>query len=262
MRAGRIRVEAGSNPEVPAEVRRAVKQNALLRSLSPRTLNDFLKFADLISLPKHEVIYNAGSVGDWVYFPTRGVLSGFASGMEGAPVQAMLIGPDGVVGGLRAVLGIEVAKLSIRVTIPGEALALRLSAVRALARRHSDFREAIEHCALRLLLASTQYVLCARLHTLVERASTWLLVMSHYSTPQGVVRLTHEELAEIVGASRPSLSVIISELAEQGTLEPSGRGRILIDDRESLSERACECWSLFIDRSLPENSSALDLASR
>ena len=57
-----------------------------------------------------------------------------------------------------------------------------------------------------------------------------MLIISYHSAPRGVVRLTHEELAEIVGASRPSLSVVFSELAEHGLIEPAGRGRILIDD--------------------------------
>ncbi len=245
MRAGRLVNQTGAEAVTPHV---AAQGSILLSALTPATRDEFLQLADFVSLRKHEVIYSASRVGDWAYFPVSGVLSGFTSGVEGAPVQAMLVGPDGVVGGLRAVLGVEAALLSVRVTVAGEAFAMRMSAVRTLAERHRDFREAIERCALRLFQSLTQHVLCARLHTLAERASTWLLIMSYHSAPRGVVRLTHEELAEIVGASRPSLSVVISELAEHGLIEPAGRGRILIDDGECLSARACECWALFLER--------------
>ena len=222
----------------------------MLRALPRAALDDFLQTADLVSLPRHEVIYHASGVGDWGYFPVSGVLGGFTSGVEGAQVQAMLVCPDGMVGGLRAVLDVQAATLAVRVTVAGEAFALPMSEIRVLAERHGAFRNTIQRSALRLL--------CARLHTLTERASTWLLVMSHHSTPPGVVRLTHEELAEIVGASRPSLSVVISALAEEGVIEAAGRGRILIEDEAGLSRLACECWRLFIGPSPADSPPGLE----
>ena len=72
------------------------------------------------------------------------------------------------------------------------------------------------------------------LEGLWELAGRW-----GHVAPDGVhlsLRLTHEGLAHLVGARRPSVTSALSELQEQGRLTPDGPGRwILRGDPPRLS---------------------------
>jgi CRP-like cAMP-binding protein len=63
--------------------------------------------------------------------------------------------------------------------------------------------------------------------------------------------ITHEFLAMLLGASRPSVSVVIEEFGRRGILRVE-RGRILVGDREKLLKRS----SLFVLSHLPVDAGA------
>ena len=53
--------------------------------------------------------------------------------------------------------------------------------------------------------------------------------------------MTHETIAEMVGAGRTTVSFVASALADERALR-YGRGRIRILDRTRIESHACECY--------------------
>ncbi len=73
-----------------------------------------------------------------------------------------------------------------------------------------------------------------------ERVASMLLEESRkqerYGGSLNEVRITHQELAGLVGASRESVSRSLAELEEEGIVK-TGRGRVTILDRARLEEK-------------------------
>jgi CRP-like cAMP-binding protein len=58
--------------------------------------------------------------------------------------------------------------------------------------------------------------------------------------PEKRFSVTHEFLASLLGASRPSVSTIVEDFKKRGMLKVD-RGRVLILDRERLAGVSCDC---------------------
>ena len=63
------------------------------------------------------------------------------------------------------------------------------------------------------------------------------------------VRLTHQDLANMIASTREAVSKVMSELQRNGVIETRNR-RIVILDREALSERASGPSGLSVDGQL------------
>jgi hypothetical protein len=55
--------------------------------------------------------------------------------------------------------------------------------------------------------------------------------------------ITHEFLAMLLGASRPSVSVVIEDFHRRGMLRVE-RGRVLLGDRDRLLSVSCGCYDV------------------
>ena len=84
---------------------------------------------------------------------------------------------------------------------------------------------------------------------MAARCCRWLLE----STDRLAVRdvpVTHESLSELLGVRRPTVSLIMEQLAREQIID-TRRGAVRILDRSRLEARACECYpvtkALFAD---------------
>jgi Mn-dependent DtxR family transcriptional regulator len=59
----------------------------------------------------------------------------------------------------------------------------------------------------------------------------------------GVMELTHDFVAQMLGVRRASVTETLGALERNGLIETS-RGRIRIIEREGLQKTACECYSV------------------
>ena len=81
-----------------------------------------------------------------------------------------------------------------------------------------------------------------RLHENEERLSRWLL-MAQDRTQSDVLDFTQEFLATMLGARRPTVTVIAGVLQRSGLIEHQ-RGKVRIIDRENLEGAACDCYKV------------------
>jgi hypothetical protein len=91
-------------------------------------------------------------------------------------------------------------------------------------------------------VASAQNAACNRLHTIAERLARWLLTC-HDRVEVDRMPLTHEFLAQMLGAPRTTVTLAAGMLHKAGLIDYT-RGHVTIKNRAELEEAACECYGV------------------
>ena len=111
-------------------------------------------------------------------------------------------------------------------------------------RREMDRRDAFYELLTRYSQALVGFIMqstaCNALHTVEQRLARWLL-MAHDRMGKNVFPLTQEFVAMMLGASRPSVTIVAGTLQKAGLITYH-RGVLTIVDRERLEAASCECY--------------------
>ena len=206
----------------------AVEQSELLRGLT------------IVALPIKRVLFEPEHAINAVHFPLDGVVSLVTPLQEGAIVEVATVGNEGVVG----VPLVSGGSLAVRAISQVAGKALRMDAVTFLEHlaQADRFRYVVESYTQALFGQISQAAACNRLHSNEERLSRWLL-MSHDRVGTDTFQITHEFLAQMLGARRATVTLSAGLLQAAGIIRYH-RGRVTILDRERLEEVSCECYSV------------------
>jgi CRP-like cAMP-binding protein len=170
---------------------------------------------------------------------------------DGASVEVAMIGDEGMVG-LTAVLGEPIVSGNVVVQAAGNgAYALSL-AVFEREMANGAFRDVMTKYAQAFIGLLTQSVACNGLHSAEERCCRWLL-MTHDRLGSPEFNMTHEMLSMMLGVRRPTVTLVLAQLARAGMISQV-RGRMRIVDRGALEAASCECYRTvkdLFDRLLP-----------
>jgi len=215
--------------------------NRLLLALPPRNLRQLLPDLKLVQCQSEEVLIDADSSLDHVYFPDNGVISIVAVYPDGSIIEMATIGREGGTG-FQAVFGAKSSSARLLVQVPGTAA--RMS--RATFSRAMDtvpvFRNlmfAHVHAFLEQVMVSAG---CNGAHSLKQRLARWLLMMRDRHDSE-VLPLTQDLLAEMLGVHRPTITNAVREFERDGLID-CGRRRVTIVDRNGLMQASCECYVL------------------
>ncbi len=128
------------------------------------------------------------------------------------------------------------------VAIGGKAHSLDIHDLDREMQENEHFRDLLTQYSHALLIHSMRMTGCTGLHTLEQRCSRWILTtLDRVSADR--FSMTHEFLAMLLGASRPSVSVVIEDFSRRGMLRLE-RGRILIGERDELLKASCDCYEV------------------
>jgi len=216
-------------------------RNRLLLALPPRNLRPLLPDLKLVQCQSEQVLIDADSSLDHVYFPDSGVISIVAVYPDGSIIEMATIGREGGTG-FQAVFGAKSSSARLLVQVPGTAA--RMS--RAVFSRAMDtvpvFRSlmfAHVHAFLEQVMVSAG---CNGAHSLKQRLARWLLMMRDRHDSE-VLPLTQDLLAEMLGVHRPTITNAVREFERDGLID-CGRRRVTIVDRNGLMQASCECYVL------------------
>jgi len=214
--------------------------NRLLAALEPDDFALLEPHLEAVELKRGEVLYEAGDVIRYAYFPHDAMVSLVNVMEDGNTVEVGLFGCEGVLGLLGALVTREAFGRYI-VQMPGTAS--RISFERLIEARNAS--PSLKHLIMRYgeaLLAQTfQTVSCNAIHVVEARCCRWILSMRDRAD-QDTLPLTHEFLAEMLGVQRSTVSVVIRTLQTAGLVRQS-RGGITVIDRDGLEDTACECYA-------------------
>src|ERR1700686_1641671 len=151
-------------------------RNRLLLALPPRHLKRLMPELEHIECQRGQVLMDADSSLDHVYFPDSGVVSVVAVYEDGNIIEMATIGREGCTG-VQAVLGAKSSSVRLVVQIPGTAAKMSRPAFMRAMRSVPAFRGlmfAYVHAFLEQVLVS---VACNGVHGLNQRLARWLLMM-------------------------------------------------------------------------------------
>jgi CRP-like cAMP-binding protein len=217
------------------------RSNVLLGSLPDDEFARIAPDLEAVILPRSTELEASGAEIEYVYFPTSGIASIVAIGMDGETVDTTMIGREGMTG-LAVFLGTNQMPVQTMVQIPLTGFRLPADALRAEVGRNGRLVNLLLRYTQVVMVSMAQLILCNRAHRLDQRAARWLLQVDE-RVDEAPFEVTQEFLAEMIGVQRPSLSLAMQQFKGDGLIT-STRGRVTIADRDGLLARACGCISI------------------
>jgi CRP-like cAMP-binding protein len=193
---------------------------------------------ELVALPRPTELDPPDTEIEFVYFPISGLASIVALGSNGESVDTTMVGREGMTG-LAVFLGTNQMPVRTMVQIPMTAARLPAGELRAELERGGTLVHLLQRYTQVVMVSMAQLILCNRAHRLDQRAARWLLQVDE-RVDEAPFEVTQEFLAEMIGVQRPSVSLAVGQFKDDGLISYS-RGRVRVNDRAALAERACCC---------------------
>ena len=178
--------------------------NRIVLSLPPAVREEVLHQCDRVELASGQVIYTGGAVVEYAYFINTGLVSLVKRMEDGGSVEIAAIGTEGLLG-LFAAYGFDRALVDHIVQVPVLALRISRRALQKAISKHEALHRVMTRYLVLVAEQLAQVSACNRLHSLEQRCCQWLLV-AHDNALSDQFNLTHEFLASLLGAQRPSVS--------------------------------------------------------
>ncbi len=216
-------------------------KNVILLSLPADEFNLLRPHLEPVELPHSFILNEAGDKIQFAYFLNEGMTSLVVVTHDGQSVEVGLVGREGMVG-IPIAVGLQRGSFRAITQIPGSGLRIKSEVLEESLRSTPDLRLRLGRYVLVHGLQVGQVAACNRLHEIEQRLARWLL-MCQDRVDSPTLRLTHEFLAQMLGTGRPSVSLAIGILEQNGMIE-NVRGTVTIISRKQLEEAACECYGV------------------
>ncbi len=218
----------------------SIGANRLLAALPQAMLDDLARRVPVRGATSGEIVYMPGETMDSVTFPLGGLFSLVVTDPMGSFTSIATVGREGAIE-LAPALGSVPAPTEITCLIDGEVAQLPTDDLRALLDGSPPFRSAIlRYMGARFVDCVTTSA-CHRLHPLEARMARCLLT-TRDRIEQDEFPCTHEQLAGLLGASRPKVSLALAALQHVGAILHR-RGCLRVLDPEALEAMTCGCYA-------------------
>jgi CRP-like cAMP-binding protein len=218
----------------------AAVQNLLLAALPNGDRDRLVPTLDVVPLKLKDLLHKPGEHIEYVYFPGGGFLSIVTVLEDGSMVEVATIGREGVIGVTAVLDGTPMSSASM---VQGESDTCYRMTADAF-RREMDRRDAFYELMTRYSQALVGFIMqstaCNAVHSVEQRLARWLL-MAQDRMGTDEFPLTQEFVAMMLGATRPTVTVVAGTLQKAGLITYH-RGRVTILDREKLESASCECY--------------------
>ena len=202
---------------------------------------------DVIPLELKRFLYKAGEPIYEVYFPGGGFCSMVTVLSDGRMIEVATIGREGMVG-LSAALNGNGNPMPSATMVQAETdvcYRMPIEAFRVEMERGGAFHHLFTRYAQALVGFIMQSTACNAVHTVEQRLARWLL-MAHDRVRKDDFPLTQEFVAMMLGASRPTVTIVAGTLQKAGLITYH-RGHLTIVNREQLESASCECYQTTTD---------------
>src|ERR1700736_5458139 len=194
-----------------------------------------------VDLPTHLSLHEPTQSIDFVYFPNRGMVSQVVVTKDGRTVEVGVVGNEGYVG---AGLAVGLSRSSVReiVQIAGDGFRMMGNALERILRSAPQLQMILSrHTGLQGRQVA-QTAACNRLHDIQQRLALWLL-MTQDRVNLGVLPITHDFIATMMGTDRSTVSLAAAVLQKKGIIEYV-RGAVKVVNRRELQNSTCECYGV------------------
>ena len=220
-------------------------RNRLLLALPSSVLKRLMPELEQIRCEHGQILMDADSPLDHVFFPDSGVVSVVAVYADGNIIEMATIGREGCTG-VQAVFGDKKSSVRLLVQIPGSAARMSRAAFTRATGSIPSFRSLMFAYVQAFLEQVLVSVACNGRHSLKQRLARWLLMMRDRSDDD-TLPITQNLLAEMLGVQRPTITNAARELERAGLIA-RGRRQVTILNRRGLTKASCECYQLVHER--------------
>jgi CRP-like cAMP-binding protein len=218
----------------------AIAGNRILLGLPPHARARLRQALQPVTFGLGDVVHEAGSRIEYVYFPTTCVVSSLYTTEDGATAEMSLAGNDGIVGVSSFLGGNSSPHRSVAV-VGGEAFRMKARALREEFASDAFLQSLLLRYTQALIMQISQTAVCNRLHIVEQRLCRWLL-MCHDRVDADELQMTQEFISNMLGGRRETVTVAAGRLQDAGLIRYA-RGHIAILDRAGLEATVCECYT-------------------
>jgi CRP-like cAMP-binding protein len=220
-------------------------RNRLLLALPSRDLKRLMPEVEDVRCHREQILIEADSSLDHVFFPDNGVVSVVAVYPNGSISEMATIGREGCTG-VQAVFGVKTSSARFLVQIPGSATRMSRATFTRAMRSMPSFQRLASAYVQAFLEQVMVSVACNGAHNLKQRLARWLLMMRDRSD-NDILQISQHLLAEMLGVQRPTITNAARDLEDAGLIE-RGRQQVTIVNRQGLMSASCECYQLVRSR--------------
>jgi CRP-like cAMP-binding protein len=187
--------------------------NGLIAQLGLSDQALVLRHAVKISLKAGDVLCGGSGKNSKIYFPLSGSIAIYIHGKSKDPSSGLalgLIGAEGAVG-LQAALGLSARQMQFVVQSPGQALLVEGAFAERLVKRRRVVLLQFTHYLWTLFESIADLVSRRFTQDIKLRLAYWLLLSAQRCAPDPL-RLTHAQIAKMLGVRRASISIAARDI--------------------------------------------------
>jgi CRP-like cAMP-binding protein len=194
-----------------------------------------------VDLPYYRVLHEPRQKLEQAYFLNSGMVSLVFNTNGGESVEVGVIGREGFAP-IPAAAGLRHSPHQAIMQVSGDGFRLGVDDLHAALKMSPQLQKLLSRYATVHGMQTAQTAGCNRLHDLDQRLARWLLLIQD-RVGSGLLRITHEFLAMMLGTDRPSVSLAAAALKKKRIIEYT-HGAVRVLNRKRLESSACECYGL------------------
>jgi CRP-like cAMP-binding protein len=213
--------------------------NRILLALPDSEYNYIRPLLKFLALPHHRSLYEPNRKIEYIYFPNNGLISLVTVMSDGRTVEVAVLGREGCAG-VPAIFGPMSSPVREVMQISGDGFRIKIADLRRALPSAPCLQVLLGRYSVVLAMQISQTAACNRLHDIERRLLRWLL-MAQDRVDNGLVNITHDFLATMLGTDRPTVSVAAANLQRKELIDYT-RGSVRVLNRKGLEASACECY--------------------
>jgi CRP-like cAMP-binding protein len=215
------------------------RANRLLASLEPEDFGALEPLLDIVELHQGQVLYETGEPLRHTYFPHDTIIALCTLMQDGRSAEMVVYGREGATGLLNSIVNRQSFGRYV-VQFDGTASRIEIGRIEEVATNRPGIHLIIRRYLEALSLRTLQSVACNAIHDVEARTCRWIL-STCVRIDLETIPLTHEQMAEMIGVQRSTMSAILRKLQHRGLIRQI-RGGITVTDRGGLERATCECY--------------------
>ncbi len=215
--------------------------NTILLTIPDEEFEAIRPHLEYVDLPHHTILHEPQRKLDVMYFPNSGMVSIVFKATRGVSVEVGVLGREGFTP-VVAAAGLRRSPHQAIMQVAGTGFKLPLEALEMVLKTCPKLYSMMNRYAAVHGLQVAQTAGCNRLHDLDQRLARWLL-LTQDRVGSGLLRITHDFLATMLGTDRPSVSLAAGALQKKKIIEYT-HGAVRVLNRKKLEGSACECYGV------------------
>ena len=213
----------------------ALKTFPLFQGLSDDTLAAIARLAMMRRVPRGQTVMHAGDRSDYVYFILTGSLKVVVSDEDGREVILSILG-QGELFGEMGIFGEHPRSASVVAVVPVDLVMLPKNDFRTIMQENFEVAWRIMCNLADRLRNADRKIESLALMDVYGRVARLLLEMSEDVRGEAVVvrKITKQDIAKMIGASREMVSRVMKDLSVQGLIEETDHGIVLRERLQNL----------------------------